>query len=660
VHPSSYTSRYLISSYLDTLCYGHDTTLTCINLVSTTENSAGPLLELVTSFTVLEPSIAGSQRAEGVAWRDPYGSVSYIDFTTRVITQWTNVRTPNFKATDFGYLAGISYAQNTTTFIGNTIFPFLNTRGVTDFSIGRAVLNNSYTCILTAAGASCSFVPCNPATRNCPLYSAYGPQESFTTLTAGANLPVLSLLNGMYTNSANTVTYLGLKTCLDNSGNLRPESFATQSSCSMYIPRNVYTIPTLPTVSQISLDSWGACVVTGGSLSCWSHVTYTTNPWAAYQSVTWVDVNDTGACVQYIDSNFTQKIKCWGTYYSLTSFNPSPPPQFITISNLVSLLPNLQQTVSGPETYATIRQPRFRCPKTTDVIADNLCIPCSFGSYLTPNPNGYSSCSVCPSTTPVRGIGDSACRACTLGTQPSPDFSSCISCTSNSINSISTFSQCKECPPGFQASTTRQVCLPCVDIPYATRDFLVREKGAEKCHFCEFPLFPFRRDEPCASCPQPSVPLFRRQNIFSDANGSWTCNPCPVGFDANNLGSCTQCSLSFARNTSQTQCTQCPEGFQSSADFSSCTQCTGNTFRKLALACAECPKGTFVNADFTSCGEKSKLSVSALSSQQTAFVAAGIGIIIIVFASSSKLNRAQIITGIFLGLAVATSGYFLS
>jgi hypothetical protein len=78
------------------------------------------------------------------------------------------------------------------------------------------------------------------------------------------------------------------------------------------------------------------------------------------------------------------------------------------------------------------------------------------------------------------------------------------------------------------------------------------------------------------------------------------------------------------------------------------------------LACAECPKGTFVNADFTSCGEKSKLSVSALSSQQTAFVAAGVGIIIIVFASSSKLNRAQIITGIFLGLAVATSGYFLS
>jgi hypothetical protein len=653
----SVTSHHLLSSYLDTLCYGHDTTLTCINLTSTTENSAGPLLELVTSFTVLDPFIGGSQRAEGVGWRDPYGSVSHIDFATRVITQWNGVRSANFKVTDMGFLAAISAESLTKKFIANTELPFANSTATLDFSIGRAVLSNSWTCIQTSGGASCTFAPCNPSTQNCPLYTSYGPQASFTLLPAGANLPTLSLLNGMYLNSGNTLTYFGLKTCLDNLGNLRPESFATQSSCSMYIPKGVYTIPTLPSaISQVSIDSWGACAVTGGSLTCWSHVTYPSpQPWLALKSVTWVDVNDTGACVQYLDNDTTQKLSCWGTPYSATVPNPSPPPAYRTITNIVSLLPNLNQTLSKAQQYVSLRQPYFQCPNISDVVENNLCIPCPFGSALIPNAAGYSYCTSCSPLTPVRGVGDVACKTCSLGTEPTPDFSSCISCTSNSINSISGYSKCIECPPGTQATANRLACVACPLINAFNGSQTVRPQGAPQCSLCQLPNFYISINQPCGQCPQPLIPT-----LLKDSGLSYTCIPCPVGYQANDFGSCTQCSLSFARNTSQTVCTLCPQGYESSADFSSCTQCTGNTFRFSALACAECPKGTFANADFTSCGDVKVVSSPTLSTQQTAFLATGISIIVIIFASSSTLTHAQVLIGLFLGLAIAASGYFLS
>ncbi len=599
---------------------------------------------------MLDPFIGGSQQVEGVGWRDPYGSVSHIDFATRALTSWSNVRTSNFKVTDFGYIAAVSKESNTTKLIANTRLPFLNTIGVQDFSLGRAVLNNSWTCIQTAAGASCTFVPCDPTTRACNLYSTYGPLESFTSLSANAQLPVISLLNGFYVNAANVLTYLGIKTCLDGTGVIRAESFATVSSCSMYIPLGANNIPALGQISRISVDSWGACVITGGSLSCWSHVTYTSPPpWTAYKSVTWVDVNDTGACVQYIDTDLTQKMSCWGTPYSATVPNPAPPPSFITITNIVSLLPNLRQTLSGPQTYITPTQPYFPCPNPSDVVDANICIPCAYGSYLTPNANGYASCSICTSTAPVRGIGHTSCQTCSLGTEPSPNFSSCISCSSNSINSISTFSKCVECPPGFQASANRQSCVAC---PLINTSLSVRERGAPQCRVCNLPSFYVSSGEPCATCSQPTVPRL--------SNTSFSCVPCSPGFDANSLGSCTQCSLSYARNTSQTTCTLCPPGFESSVDFSSCTQCTGNTFRQAALACAECPKGTFVNKEFTSCSQPNVVTTPTLSIRQTAFLSTGLGILLIVFASSAKLSRAQIIIGIFISLSIAASGYFLS
>jgi len=632
----------LISSNRDKLCYGVGRTLTCIdNNLSTTEAvPPNPLVQIITPNLVLDPYL--SSDAEGVGWRDQYGSVSYLDFFTRIITPYQDVRTPNFKAASEGLIAALSYQSLTSVIVGNGIrvTAFQNTLGATDFSIGRT-LNNSWSCVTLAGGqVSCTYYQCVPGPGTlCNILTSYEPVSSFTDLAIGVTAPpALDLLAGLYIASS-TVKFLGVGSCYGT-----PENQGQLSSCSMYSPPQLESISSSlsgKSVTQVAVGGWGGCAVyDGGSLSCWSTATYAQPPWEAFQSVTYVQVNDTGGCVQYVGQDSLQFMQCWPTFF--TSSDGSLGSVGIKVDALQSLSSAAQ---------SDLLQPLVQCSKS-DILNNNLCIPCPFGSFLNtaslPSPNCtqcYAACEVCASTQPVRGSLSNACQACSDGSQTSADYSQCEACPPNAINSMtSQFSfTCQECPPGFQASQDRTACIACP--PDTTR-----EPGAPACHPCIFPSFISLPTVPCRTCLAPQYPSLTTAQTY-------TCIACNVGEEPIN-GVCTACVAPTIRSSAQTTCTSCPPGTEASTPFQ-CTSCTGNTFRQIALTCFECPKGTVASADKTSCVDARIQKQGGLSSRQTIVMGSGVLLTACVLAASVKLTKPQLFIGILLGLSIVTGGYFL-
>ena len=632
----------LITSNRDKLCYGVGTTLTCIdNNLSTTEAlPPNPLVELVTSNLVIDPYL--SNDAEGVGWRDQFGSVSYLDFATRVITPFQDVRTSNFKALAGGFMAALSYQSLTSVIVGNGIraTAFQNTLGATDFSVGKT-LNNSWSCATLAGGqVSCTYYQCVPGPGTlCNILTSYEPPESFTTLVGGVTTPpALDLLGGLYIANA-TATFLGVGSCYGT-----PENQGMLSSCSMYSPPKLESISSSligKQVTQVAVGGWGGCAVfNAGSLSCWSTATYAIPPWEAFQSVTYVQVNDTGGCVQYVGQDSLQYMQCWPTFF--TNSDGSTGSVGIKVDALQSLSAMPQQD---------LLQPLMQC-SASDIFDHNLCIPCPFGSFLNtlslPTPSCtqcYANCQVCPATQPVRGSLSNACLACNDGSQTSADFSKCETCPPNAINSLtSVFSfTCQECPPGFQASADRTACEAC---PANT----ARAPGAPQCQACIFPTFLSLPTVPCRTCPAPQYPSLTMASAY-------TCIACPVGEEPIS-GVCTTCIAPTIRSSAQSTCTSCPPGTEATSPFQ-CTSCTGNTFRQIAQKCWECPKGTVASADKTSCINSSVQKLAGLSSRQTVIMGSGVLFTACVLAASVKLTKPQLFIGVLLGLSIVTGGYFL-
>jgi hypothetical protein len=633
----------LITSNRDKLCYGVGRTLTCVdsNLSTTEAVPPNPLVQLVTANLVIDPYL--SNDADGVGWRDQYGSVSYLNFATRVVTPFQDVRSPNFKVAAEGQIAALSYQSLTSVLVGSAIRvnAFQNILGATDFSMGKT-RNNSWSCaVLDGGQVSCTYYQCVPGPGTlCNILTAYEPLASFTTLVSGVTSPpALDLLAGLYIANS-TATFIGVGSCYG-----APENQGLLSSCSMYSPSQLESISTVligKTVTQVAVGGWGGCAVYNeGSLSCWSTATYALPPWEAFQSVTYVQVNDTGGCVQYVGQDSLQYMQCWPTFF--TNSDGSTGSVGIKVDALQSL---------SSEAQNDLLQPLMPCSKS-DILDNNLCIPCPYGYYLNrfnlPDPNCtqcYANCMNCSDAEPARGSLSNACFACTDGSQTSEDRSSCEACPPNAINSQSAefYFTCQECPPGFQANTDRTACEAC---PANT----TREPGALQCHTCSLPSFLSLQTVPCQTCVAPQYPSFTSALTY-------TCVACPVGEEPNLGGSCTECVAPFIRNSTQASCTICPPGTEAATPFQ-CTSCTGNSFRQIALKCWECPKGSVVNAAKTSCIDASVQKLGGLSNRQTVFMGVGVLFTASVLAASVKLSKPQLFIGILLGLSIVAGGYFL-
>lgn len=650
------TPNNLISSFRNTLCYAHGTTLTCINQQSTTENAAGPLFQTDTGALVFDPYVVGALQVEGVGWRNPYGSVSYYDFRSG-LSQTFPIITAKFQiATDAVYSA-IVY-QSLTSFLetNDSTIPFKG-YGFTDFTRGRA--SNGWMCASNSSTLSCTFNQCIPSpTVICPPFTAYYATYTFNPFVnllsfnvSSPKMPVLDMLSGLYV--ANTFfrgesysqpILLGVPSCFIDTANAEPENPQSLSSCSVLVPVSQTNIPLLNSASTVSLGNWGGCAINGGavvsqggSLSCWTAVSYTQNPWEAYTSATYVQVNDTGACVQFIDSDFSQKVRCWGTPY--TDSNATQQTS--------SILVNLNQTVSSPISYAGLTQPTFSC-SISDIMFSNTCFACPYGYTLGFPLDSYPSCTLCSTSTPVRGISQTTCTSCGLGSQSTLDFSGCMECPLNSINSISGSLSCQECPPGFQAAADRQSCLACSTFIANS----VREAGAAQCYVCYLPSYSTSPSLPCSICPAPQYPSITSM-------GAIQCTACPLGFEPNPGGSCTACVAPYVRSSVQDVCTQCLPGTQANSSYTACDPCTGNTFRSVALQCAECAPGTVPNMDHSACDTKVVKPNQFLTRGQTVYMSVGFAIVVLAFMSSSQLTPPQVILGVLLGLSIATGSYFL-
>lgn len=625
----------LVSSFRNTLCYADNTSLTCINQVSTTENSAGPLFQTVTNALVMDPYVVGSMQVEGVGWRDPYGSVTYYDFITG-FTQVYTLTTPKFEIALGGFISAIVYQSLSSFLQTNDTSTAFQGYGYTDFSRGRG--SNGWMCASNSTTLSCTFNQCipNPPTVVCPTLTAYSPLSSFTSLVAGASVPTLDLLSGLYIANGQP-QFFGVPNCPQDPATAEPEYPQSLSSCSVIVPSTQNVIPTLSAATQVSLGNWGACAVQGGSLSCWTSVVYAANPWLAYQSVTYVQVNDTGACVQFIDHDFSQKVRCWGTPYIDQN----------TTTQTASILVHLNQTVSDPDTYAGLSQPTFSC-SISDIMFSNTCFACPYGYTLGFPLDSSPTCTLCSTSTPVRGISQNACTTCGLGSQSSQDYSRCVECPLNSINSISGSLSCQECPPGFQASADRQSCLSCSTFLVNS----VREAGAAQCYVCYLPSYSISPSQACAMCPAPQYPSLTSM-------GTVQCVACDLGYEPNLGGSCTQCVAPYIRSSDMRTCTLCLPGTEANSSFTVCEPCVGNTFRSVALQCAECATGTVPNMDHSFCESKVFKPSQFLNRGQTIYMSVGLALVVFAFATSSQLTPPQVFLGVLLGLSIATGSYFL-
>jgi hypothetical protein len=562
--------------------------------------------------------MVGNDIATGVAFRNVRGQIYFKQFLRDDIDTLSSFlpsgsfsffHSNNYK---FGFdqsVVGLvlESSNNTTSdylrgvplLLPSPPFPFLG-NSCSAFSWGRNV-TNSWSCILTPD--SCTFYDStfSPATS-----------ASFTTLYSISQLvyePTLDKTSGLYItqdiidgNQVNgLVKYLGVPFCY---------SGIFDGACSFASIPQVENIPVLESVTQVSLGAWGACANRGGSLSCWGNypTAFPDNKfWENYTSVSWVSMNNSGACVEYTNQNVLLA-DCWGAL-SLTIHN-------------VSLTRN------------------DACDLASDVLYENLCFPCAFGEQLSSLSDSFLQCIPCSSFTvfpAARGPQDSVCQVCNLGSTSSNNLSSCISCPPNSYRSA-TMLQCLECPPGFQGSLDRLSCEQCS--PETARSL-----GANSCSSCPAGSIPSTDRSSCAGCPQPQILVF---------STSYSCRMCDLGQNAY-LGQCVSCTVPNFRSVSMMDCSPCPEGSEPSENFTFCVPCAEGKVRKDTSRCYMCPVGTIASDDRTTCISVLRSQTKFfLSPAKTAYVSSGLFVLCAtgILVSLKKLTGTQSIVGYFLGALV--------
>jgi hypothetical protein len=675
-------ARSLMTAFRDTVCFSqNENTLTCINIFSSTEDDqTGPFLNLVSTASVLDPQLYGINSADGVVWRDQWGSVSNYNFTDAVTTQYQNIRTSQFQALSEGLAALVYQSQTSFMRASNLTLPSLAlTSGISDFVLANTAEYNQWMCFKvpavggTASKFSCTFNQCADLSdfqRNCLPYTIF-TASSFTNVATTSNVIGLDIVAGVYsygTGTDKSIGFLGVPRCPLALNPAVVFDSVSINSCSDMTPPTLISPPpfNLPStvsgqVHQISVGNWGVCILHDSptTLTCETYVSYSSftaaatpvqvynfpQPWLNVESVTRVQVYDDGACIQFLLPDQAQGLSCWG----------SPLQTFSSLSanglgdwTLFGLTINLAQRLADSQLYEINQlQPTFSC-SLSDIVFSNTCIPCPFGYFVSASSlPEYPYCAPCSSNTPVRGINQSVCSACNLGSQSSADFSSCIPCPPNSINSISGSLSCQVCGPGSQSNASGQACVPCPDGQ-------VRGLGEDACHVCIFPSYSNTRTSACTICPSPLYPS------LSSNPASVVCTPCEAGFFPNDGGSCSACAPPFVRNSTQLTCTACPVGTEAKADLINCQSCTGNTIRNLEKICVACPFGKFANETHDTCISTSVLSRLGLTRIQTACISTGLLIAFSSFAASTKLPKAMVYIGILLGICIAGLGYALN
>jgi len=672
------TASSLMTAYRDTVCFSENrNTLTCINIFSSTENDqTGPSLRLVSSDSVLDPQLYGIDTADGVVWRDQWGSVSNYNFTEMVTTKYQNIRTSRFQALSEGLAALVYQSQTSFMRSSNLTMPSLAlTPGISDFVMANTAEYNQWMCFQIPGSPSrfsCTFSPCTDLSnylQNCLPYTFF-TATSFTSVDTTTNHLSLDIVSGVhsYGGANNSIGFLGVPRCpVQTDPNAILFDSNSLISCSELTPSTLISPPpfNLPStvsgqVRQISVGNWGVCILhdSPATLTCQSYLSYSSytadpqpvevfnfpQPWLNLQNVTYVQVYDDGACVQVLLPDQSQGLSCWGSPFQTFSS--------LSINGLGSwalfgLTINLAQELAESQNYAEGQiQPTFSC-SISDIAFSNTCIPCPYGYFVSYSSlPEYPYCAPCPTNTPVRGTGQSTCSVCNLGSQSNEVFSLCIPCPSNSINSVSGSLSCQVCGPGSQSDASGQNCIPCPDGQ-------VRGLGEEECHVCVFPEYSNTRTSACTLCPSPLFP-----SITSAPSVS--CFPCSPGYYPNEGGSCSACDPPFVRASTQLTCTSCPAGFEASADLINCQPCTGNTIRNQEKLCVVCPFGKFANDTHDACVSSSVVGRLGLSRIQTACISTGVLICFASFAASTKLSKPMVYIGVLLGICIAVLGYFLN
>ena len=653
----------------------------------TINNSNASALSITGLSKLVDPFIVGNESAIGVGFRDLYGTVYYGSFNSEQVSEFsftsqvstfqslTEFKTDKFAISfDISVVGGIlrnSFSENFMNYpqtpqnlcnddgdcaAGTCVASYckwyedrassvqtllgISTRGsapffaflgdsATDFSWGRDVFQNTWSCALDVNGTSYASCSVNDPLNFLPLVAV-----SFTNLVSVTQLlipPVLDRTSGFYitqeTQSGQlvegVVKFLGVPYCYNGSAS---------GSCSYASIPLVEIIPSgLQSVTQVSLGAWGACAISGGSLSCWG--SFLANPqqvalssWQAYRSVTGVSVYNSGACVQYI-SNGQQMGNCWGP---------------LSVVGLLSLS-------SYPEFYSQTVPAQYMCPLEENLVYENLCYGCTFGQSLDFS-NGQAGSFPCLDCTSLsgglpsaRGLEDAQCVPCMLGSTTSQNRASCISCPLNSFRSlqsdgITPMAECEECRPGFQASSNFQSCVQC---PPGT----ARYSTSASCAACPSGSTPSGDQGMCITCPQPQILVGTIPNIV--------CVPCPLGQNAFQ-GMCRNCETPLIRSQSMFDCASCPEGTQPSPDFTECVPCPPFTVRKNTSRCYACPSGSYASDDQTQCLPEKRKEREILSLGKTASICTGLLVIsaCAILSSLKKLTNGQSLLGYVMGFLI--------
>jgi len=619
-------SNNLLDCFRDTLCYVSNSSIICTNGTQINRYSS--------TDPVLDPYVVGNDGAIGVGWRDIYGHVYYGNFNTDQVSLFSftgslseTLKTNNFKISlDTSLVSEIltlDASQNiiqTLSGVGTRIptplFGFLGYSS-TDFSWGRDVFQNTWSCNVNS-GVKCFFSDTN---QNFPPLTA----ASFTTIQSISEVtyaPVLDKSSGLYITQAmvagqqinNTVKYLGVPWCYTGS---------FSGSCSFASIPLIENIPVLQSVTQVSLGRWGACAVSGGSLTCWG--SYNTNfgnsiIWNTFTSVTRVSMYDSGGCVQYINSG-VQLGKCWGPL-SLSFNQYSFSTQLFSITQPVPL----------------------SCPVQNIAFRD-ICFECNFGETLN-STTQFLQCLDCTSLSgfpSARGPNDLGCVNCSLGSTTSEDKSRCVACPLNSFRGF-TMTQCVECGAGSQSAANFQSCVVC---PVGT----ARELGQNSCSTCPLGSIPSNDRTSCISCPQPQIFV----------GNPPVCQQCPIGQNALD-GQCVLCQTPNFRSQSMADCTSCPQGTEPSSDFTFCVPCPASTVRKNTSKCYLCPTGTEASEDKTQCVKTAQQSLRFfLSVGKSASILTGLLVLLLcsILRSMHKITHAQSLAGYFMGCLIACGAFLI-
>jgi hypothetical protein len=411
-----------------------------------------------------------------------------------------------------------------------------------------------------------------------------------------------------------TVKFLGVPYCYTGS---------FSGSCSFASIPLIENIPVLQSVTQVSLGRWGACAVSGGSLTCWG--SYNTNfgnsvIWNTFRSVTRVSMYDSGGCVQYIN-NGVQQGRCWGP---------------------LSL--SLNQFSFSSQTYSLTQPVIVACPEQNIAFRD-ICFDCSYGEILNTTTQ-FLQCLDCTSLSgfpSARGPSDTVCVNCSLGSTTNADRSRCIACPVNSFRALS-MTQCLECNAGSQSAANFQSCVAC---PLGT----ARELGQSSCSSCPIGSIPSADRTMCISCPQPQIFV----------GNPPVCQQCPIGQHAQE-GACALCQTPNYRSQSMGDCTPCPAGTEPSPDFTFCVPCPPLTVRKNTSKCYLCPSGTYASEDRTQCLTTGKQSLKFfLSVGKSASILTGLVVLLLtsILRSMQKITHAQSLTGYVMGCMIACGAFLI-